>query len=268
MEERRRVLSDGCCYSIHMRIRRLLVFGLLLIFAPAVSAYDVVLKNGAVIHFQKYRVSNDRLIYTSESGREESVALSDVNLAATRDRNENADPPLALPGLYPTPLGDIARQSNLKPQVDPKGYVFTNDDFPSSPPAPQPANIAVSSSSGAGSLENHDLGPALSRAKIEQFIVKTESLTDRQYTERILGPDLAVIEFPKRSEWQVRIYEAHRRYLSDAKLCISDRVSDIGRRQDLACARLDSDKITTQSMRDEGRQRALDWKTRQEKFVQ
>jgi hypothetical protein len=110
---------------------------------PLARAYDVVLKTGAVIHFQKYRLSGNQLFYVAESRKEVSVPLSDINLAATREKNENANPPLATPGLYPAPLGDIARNLNGKPETNPEGYVFTDDDFPSWPAEGEPANVAA-----------------------------------------------------------------------------------------------------------------------------
>jgi len=249
-------------------MRRILILGFLIFaFAPFAGAYDVVLKSGAVIHFEKYRVAGDQLIYLAEGGKEESVPLAKINLAATRQRNEKIDPPLALPGLYPTPLGDVARQMNLKPKIDPQGYVFTDDDFPSSPPHPQPASAPASSPAAAPKPASAGAAPNSDEDKIKRFVSRSGSLTEQQFANRILGPDLAEMKFPGRPRWQSRIYAAHQRYLADAKLCISDRVSDMGRRQDLACSRLDTDKADVLSLRDEGKQSAQQWKSRQEKVA-
>jgi len=223
-----------------------------------------------------------------ESGEERSVLLTDINFARTKELNVNENPPLDVEGMIkqmnvvrkaapakpPTPpLGDVARQLGLKGEVDAEGRVFTNDDFPSSPIPPAPVNATAAPASVANAaappsaetnepIANSDW--AASKARIEQFLRKTENLTEQQYAARLLGPDLAEVEFPRRAGWQTEIYRQHQRYVGDAKLCISDRVSDEGRRQDTACSRLDSDKSSVQSLRDSGKAQAQEWKSRQE----
>ncbi len=256
-------------------MRRVLILGFAAIcLAPSLCAYDVALENGSVIHFQKYRVADNKLIYLSESGEELSVPMSDINLSLTRQMNEKEKPPLELPGLTgnaktkqsPEPLGDVARQLGVKPESDAEGHVFTNDDFPSSPVPPEPAKATTSRSPAAnGAKSNADW--ASSKAKIELFLRKTGNLTERQYADRTLGPDLADVEFPRRSSWQAELYAAHQEYVADAKLCISDRVSDMGRHQNAACYKLDSDKSRVQTLREKGQGLAQEWKTRQERAV-
>jgi hypothetical protein len=271
-------------------MRRVLILGLVVIFfAPLLRAYDVALRNGSVIHFEKYRVVNKELLYTSESGEERSILLSDINFARTRELNEKENPPLDLAGWIarmnaptksppppPPPLGDVARQLLPKGEVDPDGRVFTNDDFPSSPIPPSYVNATASpssdaspktSSSSSANAPSASSDWASSKAKIELFLKKAEGLNEQQYAARSLGPDLADVQFPKRSSWQAELYADHRKYVADAKLCISDRVSDEGRRQDASCPRLDSDKSTVQSLRAQGQALAQDWKSRQEAFV-
>jgi hypothetical protein len=271
------------------RLQRALILGFLAIFAaPVLCAYDVALRNGSVIHFQKYRVVNDELLYMSASGEERSILLSDINFARTRELNEKENPPLDLAGWIakmnaarkssapkppPPPLGDVARQLGLKGEVDAEGRVFTNDDFPSSPIPPAPENAAAppspsanppTSPSPTANAPSASSDWAASKAKIEKFLRKTENLTEQQYTNKTLGPDLADVQFPERSPWQTRLYAEHQKYVADAKLCISDRVSDEGRRQNAACSRLDSDKYTVQTLRERGKTLAQEWKTRQE----
>jgi hypothetical protein len=269
-------------------VLRVLTLGFaVLLLAPLLCAYDVALRNGTVIHFQTYRVVNDELLYLAESGEERSVLLTDINFARTRELNEKADPPLDLqnwidkmnaarktsPPPKP-PLGDVARQLGLKGAVEAEGRIFTNDDFPSSPvtPAPKgaapPASSAITSSPKSQPANNSSASSdwATSKAKIELFLKHTESLTEQQYATRTLGPDLDEVQFPRRSEWQAKLFAGHQRYVADAKLCISDRVSDEGRRQDAACSRLDSDKSTVQTAREWGRTSAEEWKSRQDAF--
>jgi hypothetical protein len=269
-------------------LHRVLTLGFaMLLLAPLLCAYDVALRNGTVIHFQTYRVVNNELLYLAESGEERSVLLTDINFARTRELNENADPPLDLQNWIDTmnaarktspppkpPLGDVAQQLGLKGAVDAEGRVFTNDDFPSSPvpPAPKsvapPASSAITSTPTSQAANNSSASSdwAASKAKIELFLKKTESLTEQQYAARTLGPDLDEVQFPRRSEWQAKLFAEHERYVADAKLCISERVSDAGRRQDAACSRLDADKSTVQTAREWGKTSAQEWKSRQDAF--
>jgi hypothetical protein len=150
--------------------------------------------------------------------------------------------------------------------------VFTNDDFPSSPVPPPPENAAAlaspsangsTSPSSAASASSSNSDWVASKARIEVFLKKTENLTEQQYAARTLGPDLAQVQFPRRSSWQTTLYAEHQKYVADAKLCISGRVSDQGRRQDAACYRLD-DKESVHSLRESGKESAQEWKSRQE----
>jgi hypothetical protein len=287
------ISPSGCCvrrYAIYMvgRLQRVLTLSFaVMLLAPLLCAYDVALRNGTVIHFQKYRVVDNELLYLSESGEERSVLLTDINFARTRELNEKANPPLDLQSWIDKmnasrkaaappspPLGDVARQLGLKGAVDAEGRVFTNDDFPSSPVPPAPESAATSASLNtsdpATQLANDpsaSSGWAASKAKIELFLNKTENLTEQQYAARILGPDLDEVQFPRRAEWQAKLFAEHQKYVADAKLCISDRVSDEGRRQIAACSRLDSDKTTVQTARQWGKTSAQEWKSREDAFA-
>jgi hypothetical protein len=259
----------------------------LLVCAPQLFAYDVALRSGAVIHFKNCRVVNRELLYIAEDGTEKSVLLSDINFERTRELNASAYPPLDLdgwikqmnapkkaPAATPSqPLGDVARELHLQGATDPQGHVFTDDDFPKSPGAPPSANASSEASPGRLNSSSSP-GPstaasdwAASKAKIEQFLQRSEGLKEQQYAAKLLGPGLADVQFPKRSPWQTQIYAVHKRYVDDAKLCISDRISDEGWRQNEACARLDSDKSTVQTLRAQGQSSAQEWKTRQDAFV-
>jgi hypothetical protein len=268
-------------------MRRILLLVLaLLVSAPWLCAYDVALRNGTVIHFKNCRVVNQELLYIAEDGTEKSVRLSDINFERTRELNASAYPLLDLdgwikqmnapkrtPAVPSQPLGDVARELRLKSAIDPQGHVFTDDDFPKSPSAPppvSPSNVASpgglnSASSSRPSTAASDW--AASKARIEQFLERTEGLTEQQYAAKLLGPELADVQFPKRSLWQTQVYGVHKRYVHDAKLCISDRISDEGWRQNEACTQLDSDKSTVQTLRAQGQSLAQEWKTRQETFV-
>lgn len=259
-------------------MRRLLILaGPAIFFAPMLCAHDVALRNGTVVHFQSYGVVNNELFYNSPTGEQRVILLTDINFNRTRELSRNDNPPLDIDGLIAKmnaarrapapPLGDVARQLNAKPTVNADGRVFTNDDFPASPVLPAAAASAAPEHPVAGLATGSSDWPG-AKARIERFINKTAGLTEQQYAARMLGPGLAAIEFPRRSEWQARIYAQHQKYLTDAELCISGRVSDAGSRQDAACRRLDDDKYRVQSLGDEGKQHAQEWKSRQEKFVE
>jgi hypothetical protein len=253
-----------------------------LIFAPFVCAHQVALRNGTVIEFEKYRVANNELLYVDAIGVERSVQLTDINYARTKELNANENPALNLPlpslkstpvKTAPTPLGDVARQVGAKPETEAEGRVFTNDDFPSSPmprgttsggASPSATVKTTAATTVAAGAPSSAPDWAASKAKIELFLSRTQGLTEQEYVARLLGPGLTDIQFPRRAEWQAEIFRAHQRYVADATLCISDRVSDMGRRQNEACSRLDSDKTNVQTMRDQGKGWAQDWKTRQE----
>jgi hypothetical protein len=123
---------------------------LLVAFASTVAAHQVVLKNGSVIQFEKYRVENGHLIYSNADGKDVSISLADVDLERTKQLSVNENPPLQLPGLssqtaassnaVPS-LADIARQVRSKDATPTSQRVFTNDDVShSSSAASTPTN--------------------------------------------------------------------------------------------------------------------------------
>jgi hypothetical protein len=275
------------------RLQRTMVLGMAMLFlAPLVFAYEVALRNGTVVHFEKYRVVNNELLYLAPSGEERSILLTDINFARTRELNVNANPPLDLASWIdkmnaarksapvqkpaPKPLGDVARELGLKPEPGVEDHVFTDDDFPSSPvpppppaaaAAPRPAGNPVAAQAAAANTSAATADWAASKAKIQQFLEKTAGMTEGEYAARSLGPNLADVQFPRRDSWQSGIYTAHQRYVTDAQLCISDRVSDEGRAQAIVCSRLDTDKNNVHTQREDGKARAQAWKSRQESFA-
>jgi hypothetical protein len=62
---------------------------ILLMVAFPVFAYEVVLKDGRVIQFQKYRTTESALLYIDKQGEEVSIPLSD----RTRELNAKENPP-------------------------------------------------------------------------------------------------------------------------------------------------------------------------------
>jgi hypothetical protein len=75
------------------------ILAILLLVVSPLFAYDVVLKDGSVIHFQKYRATETALLYIDDQGKEISIPLTSVDLDRTRELNAKENPPLNLPGL-------------------------------------------------------------------------------------------------------------------------------------------------------------------------
>jgi hypothetical protein len=253
-------------------MNRLRLFSILVLtlvaLVPTLLAYDIVLKNGTTIHFQNFRIAGDRLFYVSENGQDTSIQLSEIDVVSSNQLNAKADPRLVLPEEVPaadgkqTPasLGDIPSQLNSTRKVTSIGRVFTNDDFPASPVTSAASDASAPSPNPQGATQNNSDWNAY-KDRIGRFLEKTEGLTEQQNAARILGPELEEVRFPRRAEWQSKIYSQLQNYRDDAILCISDRVSDEGRRQRNACSRLDSEKYELKSRRERGRQLGQKWKS-------
>jgi hypothetical protein len=245
----------------HLIQRTAIVLAIMLFIAPVLFAYNVVLKSGLVIHFQKYRVSEDKLFYTADNGKEMSVALSEINIQATNQLNGEEEPRLNLLGFRrnsttPTanqagvPLGDIVKQIQPRnPNPDGK-RVYTNDDFPESSP----------STTSDASAESDTTSP---HKKSRPDLQEMATYTEQEFANIALGRKLKTCEFPGRGEWQRRLYAARESQIADLRLCNSDRVSDDNGAQRVACSKKDSDRNKVESLKDEGRTAAQAWLRRQ-----
>lgn len=244
----------------HILQRTAIVLSVMFSITPVLFAYDVVLKNGLVIHFQKYRVAEDKLFYTIDSGKETSVPLSEINIRATDQLNRTEEPPLNLPGFREdsttpaanqvgAPLGDIVKHAQPRNRNVETRRVYTNDDFRSSSP-PAMRNEASKSDT------------TLSHEKIGQGLQEVATYTEQEFANMALGSELSNYEFPGRAEWQSRLYAARQSQIADLRLCISDRVSDNNGAQGTACSRTNSNKYKVESLQDEGRGAAQAWRRR------
>src|ERR1700687_1992295 len=90
--------------EIAMKLARtfLGILAILLLVAVPVFAYEVALKDGRVIQFQKYQASELSLFYIDDQGKEISLPLSSIDLDRTRELNAKENPPFNLPGLITT----------------------------------------------------------------------------------------------------------------------------------------------------------------------
>jgi hypothetical protein len=177
-------------------------------------AYELVLKNGKIVHFQKYRVDGQELRYVDADGNESSISLSEVDMDRTRDLNSKESPALELPGLSnrkngdravvdPQPsLGEIARKLREKGQVQTpltSKRTFTNDDIQASFPW-----------SDVGSEDNGDSsrngGNKSSIDTVRQFF-NLDRVTLGRAMLSMARIDVE-IHFPERSDWEFSLYDA------------------------------------------------------------
>lgn len=167
-------------------------------------AHQVALKNGQVINFENYRVTEKLLLYTDKDGKEVSVALGDIDLDRTRQLSAGDRPALDLPGLVvsanPTTestqnqsLGDIARKlrsTDAKPKAQ---RTLTDDDVAHG----YDAGTAVSANSSRDQIED-------TLEEAEKYAHDLQSKTPRQLGE-ITARD---IEFPGRDAWESKLAAA------------------------------------------------------------
>lgn len=180
-----------------------LVMGLwfLGVLATPVEAHQVVLKNGRVIQFEKYRVTEQLLLYVDNNGKEVGVPLSEIDLDHTRELSATDTEPLVLPGLVHSPpdsnsntqptLGDMARNLRKKDAGATSKRVFTNDDVASAP----------SDTAGSSPIQQSD--PDTWRDRIDSFkttIAPFETLPPDELARAVLGN--LDCDFPGRRGWE------------------------------------------------------------------
>jgi hypothetical protein len=235
---------------------------ILLLVALPVFAYEVALKDGRVIQFQRYRASESALLYIDGQGKEISIPLGSIDLDRTRELNSKENPPLNLPGLITASasgtadsqpsLGDIARKLRKDESKGTK-RAYTTDDLQST---------GVDTRGQALSTENGK-DPSKDREKLSQLLHLLERTTDRQAFELILGKD-ADVQFPNRPAWESEVLVARLNYISNLKQCLSDRVSEI-EQTFRACGQYKNFGAEYNSLSREGRERAALWKSLKEK---
>ncbi len=181
---------------------KLIVITASLLLGVPLFAYQVALKDGRVIQFQKYRVADDKLYYSAKDGREASIPLAAVDMDRTRQLNASESPPLELPGLAPpkTPavsqepsLGEIARQIRRGQTKPATKRVFTDDDV-----AHATYESLTASNGAASSIEQ-------TNAYLDDAEAYANELADK--TARQLA-DLAVgdVQFPGRDRWEDTLF--------------------------------------------------------------
>jgi hypothetical protein len=78
---------------------RLVFLLLLLLLALPAFAYQVALRDGRIVKFEKYWVTEKTLLFTDERGKEIAIPLAEIDLDRTRQLNKQEGTPLNLPSL-------------------------------------------------------------------------------------------------------------------------------------------------------------------------
>lgn len=153
------------------------VFALITLCSLPLHAHQAALKNGFVIHFQKYRVEGNNLYYVGDDGKEISVPLSTINMELTRQLNTAEKTPLKLPGMSatnatngdgpPASLGELAQRLRPGDAKTTKQRVFTDDNFSHT--------AGPDALSGAPSTKNAETTFHVAEAAISKLEDKTEN---------------------------------------------------------------------------------------------
>jgi hypothetical protein len=206
-----------------------------LLLCPSLQAYQLAMKDGRTLEFQKYRVEGGKVFYTDASGKEASVALSEVDLERTKTLNAKETLPLDLsstgsadgkPAVNSatgqaanTPdepsLGDAARKLRQQGKAHPTSQKrrYTDEDVQG------PASGGLPTLKTAAGDQKSDGAPSAQKAEekkedqeqeiTEQDVAEYYDL-DREQTARgilnyaKLPPDTP---FPDRADWEFRLYE-------------------------------------------------------------
>lgn len=196
-------------------------------------AYQLALKDGRTLPFQKHRVEAGKFIYTDEAGKEVSVALSDVDLERTKALNANETPPLDLSPIAttaglsagnsatgkaansadPPSLADAARAMREEGKTHPAAAnrKYTSDDMPSSGEGVRMLEAAAEEKKADAGVETHRDEPRQRRSPLTEQEISEFYDFGREETARNifayagLPPDTA---FPDRAEWEFRLFEA------------------------------------------------------------
>lgn len=199
-------------------LKRCALMGWIAILVLPLSAHQLVLKDGRIIKFDKYRVTETTVLYVDADGKEIAVPLRGVDLERTQQLNAQESVPLKLPGMVSpasgvndeAPLGDTARKAKGKDKTATK-RVYTNDDFPE----------AVAEDSGQDALSDKKLSASenevKTQAQIEKYIKENEKLFAdlRSKTTRQLANEITNgVAFPGHERWEEDLSSAKDRLVT------------------------------------------------------
>jgi hypothetical protein len=236
----------------------------LLLGAFPVFAYEVALKDGRVIQFQKYRVAQDKLYYIAVDEREQSVPLITIDVERTRELNAKAVVPLELPGLVTqassettdsqaASLGEIARQLRAKRAAEelvPTRHTYSSDDFAAAEPTEE---VMPPASDGQVNFQTWRATAVRFQAQLHAMEIEPE----QDAVKRALG-SYSESKFPERDSWERRFLAVRGNFLRTLQMCMSDRASDIEDKPK-ACSRAVSQQYDYDSLKREGLKLAMYW---------
>ena len=205
-----------------MRNRILLGLTLVALMAIPTGAYQVALKDGQTIQFQKYRATETMLFYVGGDGKELAVPLNDVDLGRTQNLNAKEPVPLDLPGLIPLggtsgsepSLADLARKNRKDLAASGAKRTLTDDDVPHALPLP-----AVGSATAQAPPPDDvraDVGP------LQKTVSKFANKSQAQLASEVVGDT----QFPDREAWELKLYGQAQRVLRFANTYL-DRVKKL-----------------------------------------
>jgi len=220
------------------------LLAILIFIALPLFAYEVALKDGRVIHFQKYRVTETDLFYVDDQGKEIPIPLSSVDFDRTRKLNANENPPFDLPGLATRTelsssksepsLGDIAKKVRPKSAKVTTQRVFTNEDAPDQGVPPQPDPTESSRPTMADEYRATLL-------QLDRWLEDKAGKTPRELSNSVAGE----IQFPGRDKWEQRIFDQKEKLVSTARsgFYVIQRMGDAQTPEERTAARIAIEKI-------------------------
>lgn len=192
------------------RCTALFLFLLSLSAVPA-FAQKVATKDGKVIQFKSYRVTEEKLLYINEGGKEVSLSISDIDLVRTQELNAG-ESPLILPGMSgsaknvnaESSLGELARKTRPSQKSSVTKNIYTDDDV-----------AHTSEIDGQpGSPSPEDLRSKMGRA--QKAIDQWKQKTPRELSDGIVGQN----QFPGRDSWEQRLYQQKEKMIAAAQACL------------------------------------------------
>jgi hypothetical protein len=218
------------------RFAALLLFLLSLCVLPA-FAQKVATKDGRVIQFKSYRVTEERLLYINEDGKEVSVSIDDIDLVRTQELNANEASPLILPGMIgpakdlnaEPSLGEIARKTRANQKSSVTKNVYTDDDV-----------VHGSGIDGkATSPSPEDFRSKVGRA--QKAIDLWKEKTPRELSDGAVGQN----QFPGRDNWEERLYQQKEKMITAAQACLiaAQRLTGAPTQEERNAAQKAADKL-------------------------
>lgn len=218
---------------------RFCAFGLFLVVLCVipVSAQRVATKDGKVIQFKNYRVTEEALLYTDDAGKEVSIPLKNIDLDHTQELNAQEISPLILPGMAASPknasvapsLGEVARKTRSSEKPSTTKHAFTDDD--------------VSHSSGpSGDVPIPSPEDSRTRmGKAQKAVDEWAGKTARQVSDSIVGQN----QFPGRDSWEQKLYQQKEKLISAAQDCLNaaNRITNAATKDERHAAQESAEKF-------------------------